>query len=83
MCLYIEPLVEFDRDYNRATAIFPADSCCSTTFDLRYAAAAALHSNGKGGGLHALVHWLVFDGRPEAMNASSCELLVLLTFLLS
>lgn len=43
MCLNVAQLVEFDRDYNRAAAIFPTDSCCSTTFDLRYAAAAGLH----------------------------------------
>lgn len=43
--LCVEQLVEFDQDYDQAEAIYPADSCCCTTFDLRNAAVATLHSN--------------------------------------
>lgn len=38
VCLYllcVEQLVEFDWDYDWTNAIFPADSCCCSTFDLQ------------------------------------------------
>lgn len=67
----------------RPKLYFLLDICCHTTFDLRNAAVATMHSNRC---IHTSAHvhvFPVFDGRPEAMSASSCELLVLLTFLLS
>lgn len=74
VCLYllcVEQLVEFDWDYDWTKAIFPADSCCCSTFDLQDVKLQRQSYAGTDASSQARSHTSsrVFDGRPEVMSA--------------